>query len=98
MAAKVGVIRSAQGLPSALAEIGRIERDAASPRLRNMAIAALLVAAAAYGRRESRGAQFRADCPATDAAQAHRTFLTLEQARDLAEEATQRRPVRVPAR
>ncbi len=98
MAAQVGVIRTAQGLASALAEITRIEREAASLRLRNMAIAALLVAAAAYGRRESRGAQFRADYPATDAALAHRTFLTLEQARDLAEEATQRRPVRVSAR
>ena len=48
MSAHVGVIRDADGLKHALAEIARIERDMPrAPQLRNMATAALLVTAAA---------------------------------------------------
>src|SRR5215831_5930044 len=56
MSRHVGVIRSSEGLATALARISRIEREAQSPSLRNMATAALLVAAAAFARCESRGA------------------------------------------
>jgi len=87
MSAHVGVIRDEEGLSHALTEIARIERATPSPVLRNMATAALLVAAAAWRRRESRGAHFRADYPQTDPAQARRTFFTLDEARAIAERA-----------
>jgi L-aspartate oxidase len=87
MSAHVGVIRDEEGLARALAEIARIERKATSPALRNMATAALLVAAAAWRRRESRGAHFRSDYPSADPAQARRAFITLDDARQIAERA-----------
>jgi L-aspartate oxidase len=86
MSADVGVVRNADGLRRALGEITRIERTAQSARLRNMAVAALLIAAAALGRRESRGGHFRSDFPDADPALAHRTTLTLAQARATAAE------------
>ncbi len=58
-----------------------MERDAPSPALRNIATTALLIAAAAYDRRESRGAHFRRDFPTADPAQARRTMMTLADAR-----------------
>jgi len=85
MSADVGVIRHEEGLARALEKILRIEREAASPALRNMATAALLVAAAAWRRRESRGAHYRSDYPRPDPAQARRTFFTLDEARAIAE-------------
>ncbi|HKA72939.1 MAG TPA: L-aspartate oxidase [Xanthobacteraceae bacterium] len=91
MTAHVGVIRTDAGLAHALREIGRIERESASPALRNMAVAALVIAAAAWRRRESRGGHYRSDHPAADAAQGQRTFLTLDQARALARQATEGR-------
>lgn len=87
MSRHVGVTRDDNGLASALDAIARIERKAASAALRNMAIAALLIAAAALSRRESRGAHARKDFPRTDPAQARRTFLTLTDARRIALEA-----------
>jgi L-aspartate oxidase len=84
MADRVGVVRTGNGLAQALARIGDIELDASTPALRNMAIAALLVTAAAWQRTESRGGHFRADYPAADPAQAHRTFLNLADARAIA--------------
>jgi L-aspartate oxidase len=86
MSAQVGVIRDAAGLTAALREIARIERGATAPALRHMATAALLIAAAAWRRRESRGAHERADYPHTDPAQARRTFITLAEARAIAED------------
>ncbi|MBX6425127.1 MAG: L-aspartate oxidase [Variibacter sp.] len=84
MSAEVGVVRDAAGLSRALAEIVRCERTARSPRLRNMATAALLIAAAALRRRESRGGHFRADYPKADPALARRATLTLDEARAIA--------------
>jgi L-aspartate oxidase len=84
MAADVGVIRDGDGLARALATIVAIERETSSPRLRNMATAALLIAAAAYRRRESRGAHARSDFPESDPTQAKRSFLTLGDARAIA--------------
>jgi L-aspartate oxidase len=88
MSTHVGVIRDADGLSGALTEIAEIERAVASPALRNMATAALLVAAAAWRRRESRGAHYRSDYPQPDPAQARRTFLTLDEARAIADRAS----------
>ena len=50
-----------------------------------MATAALLVAAGAFSRRESRGAHFRSDYPAEKTAFARRTMTTLHAARDIAD-------------
>jgi len=90
MAADVGVIRNADGLARAIGQISATERDAAPGPLHDMATAALLITAAAYRRRESRGAHARSDCPATDPTQARRSFLTLAEARAIAEAATER--------
>jgi L-aspartate oxidase len=95
MSAHVGVVRSRDGLARALHEIAAIERHAGCPAMRNMAIAALMVAAAAYRRQESRGAHFRADYPQVDPAQASRQTLTWEQAMAIAADATARQAVAV---
>jgi L-aspartate oxidase len=88
MSTDVGVIRDEAGLTRALATILRIERESHCPGLRNMAVTALLVAASALQRQESRGGHWRADYPAADPAQAHRTFMTLDDARAIAHAAT----------
>lgn len=86
MSAHVGVIRDGEGLRHALTEIARLERECARmPGLRNMATAALLITAAALRREESRGGHYRSDYPNADPAQAKRTFLTLDDARTIAD-------------
>jgi len=97
MTRHVGVIRNGKGLAKALAGISRIEREAQSPSLRNMATAALVIAAAAFARRESRGAHERSDYPRTDPAQARRTFLTLADARRIAADAAHTIDAPMPA-
>ncbi|MBI3275021.1 MAG: L-aspartate oxidase [Methylocystis sp.] len=87
MSSKVGVIRDGAGLTSALRTIARIEAEAKDIELRNMATAALLIATAALARRESRGAHFRSDYPAALPEFAHRSHMTLEDARAIAREA-----------
>jgi L-aspartate oxidase len=86
MSAKVGVIRNGVGLNEALTAIARIERTASSPALVNMATAALLVTAAAWRRRESRGGHYRSDYP-DPLPQPRRTSLTLDEARAIAAKA-----------
>jgi len=97
MSRHVGVIRSGDGLAVALDKISRIEHAAKSPSLRKMATAALLVAAAAFARRESRGAHERSDYPKTDPALARRAFLTLAEARTIAAEAIHTTHASMPA-
>jgi L-aspartate oxidase len=84
MSHEVGVIRHASGLRGALLRFTDIERRGAALALRRMATAALLVTAAAWQRTESRGAHMRSDFPHPDPAQARRTFLTLDDARQIA--------------
>ena len=59
------------------------------------AVAALMVAAAAYRRQESRGAHFRADYPQTDPTQATRHTLTYEDAVNIAADAAARQALAV---
>jgi L-aspartate oxidase len=87
MTAQVGVLRNGPGLARALSIIVGMEKQAATPVERNMATAALLIAAAAWRRRESRGGHFRSDYPKPDAAQAVRSFMTLADARRIAQDA-----------
>jgi len=96
--AHLGVIRNEPGLARALATIASIEGEATSAASRNMATAALLIAAAAWRRRESRGAHFRSDYPKPDPKQAHRSFITLETARQLAGDAARANPSASTAR
>jgi L-aspartate oxidase len=83
MQKNVGVIRSGAGLSEALGRLAVLE-SSPNVELRNMATTALLIAASAYARAESRGGHYRSDFPKADAAQARRSFITLGEARDIA--------------
>jgi len=84
MSTHVGVIRNAERLAQAVCAFADIADDAGHVALRNMATTALLVAASAWTRRESRGGHSRSDFPAETPALAHRTMTTLAAARDVA--------------
>jgi L-aspartate oxidase len=87
MTRHVGVIRNRDGLAHAVGEIAATERACAQmPDMRNMATTALMIAAAALRREESRGGHYRSDFPRSDPTQARRTYLTLAQARAIAAE------------
>jgi L-aspartate oxidase len=90
MTSHVGVIRDGDRLADAVRSFAAIERDTGNIALRNMATTALLVAASAWSRRESRGAHYRIDYPAEKAALAHRTMTTLVAAREIAASLTER--------
>jgi L-aspartate oxidase len=85
MAADVGVVRDEVGLERALVTARALLGQARTARLNAMATVALLIAAGALKRTESRGAHCRSDFPAADPAQAWRTFLTLDEAKALAD-------------
>jgi L-aspartate oxidase len=85
MSSHVGVIRDGARLEDAVRAFAAIERDTGNIALRNMATTALLVAASAWSRRESRGAHYRSDYPNEVIASAHRTMTTLAEAREVAE-------------
>lgn len=77
----VGVVRTADGLRQALAEIAAVETarpDCAE--LLNMTATATLIAASALQREESRGAHYRADFPAPNGADGIRSRMTLSAA------------------
>ncbi|WP_424629577.1 L-aspartate oxidase [Bradyrhizobium sp. SYSU BS000235] len=84
MSSHVGVIRDADHLADAIQTFAALEQTATNTSLRNMATTALIVAASAWARRESRGAHFRSDYPAEDPAQKKRTMTTLDDARQVA--------------
>ncbi len=84
MASHVGVVRNGDQLVEAVQAFAAVERDTGNIALRNMATTALIVAASAWSRRESRGAHFRSDYPAEDPAQRKRTMTTLAEARKIA--------------
>jgi L-aspartate oxidase len=84
MTSHVGVIRDSDQLADAVRAFAAMEAHAATASMRNMATTALLVATAAWARRESRGAHFRSDHPTDQPALAHRTMTTLTAARAIA--------------
>jgi len=84
MASHVGVVREGEHLARAVRMFTHIERSTNNIALRNMATTALLVAASAWSRRESRGGHYRADHPAESEAFARRTMTTLKAAREVA--------------
>ena len=87
MSAGVGVSRERAGLTAALAEIEAVEAAASSKSLRNMAVAARLIAAAALAREESRGGHYRTDFPEARETFARRSLLDLPGAARIAAEA-----------
>ena len=94
MASHVGVIRDDDHLAKAVRMFAAIEHNTTSVALRNMASTALLVAASAWTRRESRGAHYRADYPTEMPALAQRTMTTLAAASDVAASLADRAPAR----
>lgn len=85
MSSHVGVIRDGEHLAEAVRSFAAIERGTGNIALRNMTTTALLVAASAFSRRESRGAHFRSDYPTEKKVFAHRTMTTLREAQDIAD-------------
>lgn len=63
---KVGLIRRAEDLRQAVAELQKLAAENVNERTQNFATLALLMAQAALWREESRGGHFRADFPAPD--------------------------------
>jgi len=94
MTSHLGVIRHGDRLAEAMRAFAGVERDTANIALRNMATTALLVAASAWARRESRGAHYRIDYPTEKPALAHRTMTTLVAAREIAASLSVRAPAR----
>jgi L-aspartate oxidase len=94
MTSHLGVIRHGDRLAEAVRAFAGIERDTGNIALRNMATTALLVAASAWARRESRGAQYRIDHPTERPALAHRTMTTLVAARQIAMSLSEHAPAR----
>jgi len=92
MSSHVGVIRDGERLAEAASNFAELERETGNIALRNMATTALLVAASAWRRRESRGAHYRSDYPAEKPLLAHRTMTTLAAAREIAETLDVRAP------
>jgi L-aspartate oxidase len=94
MTSHVGVIRDRDRLAEAVRTFAAMERDTGNIALRNTATTALLVAASAWARRESRGAHYRMDFPAEKPGLAHRTRTTLVAAREIAASLSGRAPAR----
>lgn len=82
MSDKVGVIRDGDGIAEALRNLRDLDVrfGKVSTNFDNMLVAATLIAAAAYNRRESRGGHYRTDYPNKDESLRHRTEITYAQA------------------
>lgn len=92
MASHVGVVRDGDDLKDAIGTLAMMEQSVGNIALRNMATTALIVATAAWARRESRGSHYRADHPSEDPALAKRTMTTLAEARAVATTVSQTSP------
>jgi len=84
MTETVGVVRDASGLARAVARLSDLAFDDGA--LTDRALVGLLIAASAWKRTESRGGHFRSDHPLAIAAEAHPSYMTLDEARALARE------------
>ncbi len=87
MTAEVGVVRDEAGLVRALIGLRALDGPDQPPALRNMVVAATMIAVAALSRRESRGAQCRTDFPDTSADLQKPTLMTLTEALRLRDQA-----------
>ncbi len=99
MTRHVGVLRDESGLRAALAALKALHDRALETNnldLRNRTEAALLIAASACLRRESRGGHFRCDLPDPDPALAHRSFITLDEALRLAQKVVSENRAKTP--
>jgi L-aspartate oxidase len=96
MASHAGVVRDGDDLADAIRTLAMMETSVGNIALRNMATTALIVATAAWSRRESRGSHFRSDYPAENAV-AKRTMTTLAEARDVARSLAEAAPARLSA-
>src|SRR5262249_43314769 len=96
MASHVGVIRDGDDLADAIRTLAMMENSVGNIALRNMATTALIVATAAWSRRESRGSHCRSDYPAENAV-ANRTMTTLAEARAVAQSLAEDAPARLRA-
>jgi L-aspartate oxidase len=96
MTSHVGVIRDGEELADAIRTLAMMERSVGNIALRNMATTALIVATAAWSRRESRGSHCRSDHPAENAP-AKRTMTTLADARAVAASIAEDAPARLRA-
>ena len=90
MSSHVGVVREGEQLAEAVRVFANLERNTGNIALRNMATTTLLVSAAAWARRESRGAHFRSDFTEEKSSSCHRTMTTLAAARDIADKLGER--------
>jgi L-aspartate oxidase len=86
MSDHVGVIRDGAGLRQAIQSFADFRRETDDPSVHAMLDSALLVTVAAHRRQESRGGHWRTDYPVASPAFAHRTFITLDEAKALARE------------
>ncbi|MEM8743978.1 MAG: L-aspartate oxidase [Pseudomonadota bacterium] len=85
MSACVGVARNEAGLREALRVIQRLSQRGGPRSLNNRLLTAQFIAVAALQREESRGAQFRSDFPEPRDAMKKRSYLTLSDARSIAD-------------
>lgn len=86
MSAEFGVMRTPDGMLNGLKTILELEKNNSRQRFENSLITAKMIAVSALIREESRGGHFRTDFPDEIDALAHRSFLTLKKANELAEQ------------
>jgi L-aspartate oxidase len=86
MSDHVGVIRDGVDLRQAIQSFADFRRETDDLCVHAMLDSALLVTVAAHRRRESRGGHWRTDYPEASPAFAHRTFITLDEAKALGQE------------
>jgi L-aspartate oxidase len=90
MSAKIGVVRTGEGMREAVIEIDALERTNRSHRFANTLVTAKMIAIAALTREESRGGHYRSDFPDEKPEWQHRTFIDLAKAEALIAEITGR--------